>query len=80
MDTKKICPGACDGGVQLCRAVHHRRSGGGSPRLSQGIANRLFYKKLYCDYENLEDKALSGQFEEAERCLWYGQPRGTSAK
>lgn len=44
-----------------------------APRLSQGISDRLFYKKLYCDYENLEDKELSGFFDEAERCLWYGQ-------
>lgn len=42
-------------------------------QLCQGISNRLFYKRLYCDYENLEDKSLSGQFQEAERCLWYGQ-------
>ena len=42
-------------------------------QLCQGISNRLFYKKLYCDYENLEDKTVSGYFQEADRCLWYGQ-------
>lgn len=72
MDTKKICPGACDGGVQLCRAVHHRRFGGGSPPALSGNRKPSVLQKRYCDYENLEDKALSGQFEEAERCLWYG--------
>lgn len=40
-------------------------------QLCQGISNRLFYKRLYCDYENLEDKTISGHFQEAERCLWY---------
>lgn len=37
----------------------------------QGISNRLFFKRLYCDYENLEDKTVSGHFQEAERGLWY---------
>ncbi len=30
----------------------------------------LFVKKLTCDYENLENKEISGKFEEADQFLW----------
>lgn len=39
-------------------------------RFCQGIADRLYEKRLDCDYENLENKEISGKFEEAQRYIW----------
>ena len=37
---------------------------------SQGIDDLLVEKKLDCDYENLENKEISGKFNEAQRYIW----------
>lgn len=39
-------------------------------RFCQGLDNMIFEKKLDCDYENLENKEISGKFEEAQRYIW----------
>lgn len=39
-------------------------------RFCQGIADQLYEKRLDCDYENLENKEISGKFEEAQRYIW----------
>ncbi len=41
--------------------------------LSDSLMNRLYYKKLDCDYENLENKEISGRFSEAQSYIWNGR-------
>ena len=39
-------------------------------KLCQALDDRLFVKKLNCDYENLENKEISGKFDEANEYIW----------
>ena len=39
-------------------------------RFCQSLDDLLFEKRLHCDYENLENKELSGKFDEAENYIW----------
>ena len=39
-------------------------------RFCQSLDDLLFEKRLSCDFENLENKELSGKFEEAEDNIW----------
>lgn len=41
-----------------------------SGQLCQGIENQLFCKKMNCDYENLENKEISGRYAEASSNMW----------
>lgn len=40
-----------------------------APLVSLGLENRLYYKRLECDYENLENKEISGTYQEALRYI-----------
>lgn len=44
-----------------------------SGQLSRSLSDQLFYKRLDCDYENLENKEISGRFAEAENNIWYNR-------
>ncbi len=39
--------------------------------LSSGLQRQLYYKQLTCDYENLENKELSGKYQEAQKYIWW---------
>ena len=39
-------------------------------KLCQALDDRLFVKQLNCDYENLENKEISGKFDEANEYIW----------
>ncbi len=39
-------------------------------KLCQALDDSLFAKKLDCDYENLENKEISGKFDEANQYIW----------
>lgn len=41
--------------------------------LSSGLIDRLYYKRMECDYENLENKEISGKYEEAVRYAGWGR-------
>lgn len=45
----------------------------GAPMLSEGLERRLYEKRLSCDYENLENKEISGTYQEALRYIWWGR-------
>ena len=40
-------------------------------KLCQGMDQLLFEKQMDCDYENLENKEISGRFDEALNCIWW---------
>lgn len=44
-----------------------------APLVPSGLENRLYYKRLECDYENLENKEISGTYQEALRYIWWGR-------
>lgn len=44
-----------------------------APLISLGLENRLYYKRLECDYENLENKEISGTYQEALRYIRWGR-------
>lgn len=44
-----------------------------APMLSAGLEKRLYDKRLTCDYENLENKEISGTYQEALRYIWWGR-------
>lgn len=44
-----------------------------APLVSSGLMKRVYEKRLGCDYENLENKELSGKYQEAMRYIWWGK-------
>lgn len=44
-----------------------------APWLSEGIYDRLIYRQMECDYENLEKEEFLKRFSDAERNIWFNQ-------